>query len=84
MNTPTSLFDLTVSQAEEIELAVGKSIDDWDEVASMADLYARILSAVQGKSLEEIKALPLREVLSGVVAAGKPDPNIKRATGPKK
>lgn len=69
-----SVLDLTVAQVEGIERGVGVPLTRWGtDVRSMADLYARILSAATGRPEDEFRAMPMRELVALVSLDGETD-----------
>lgn len=61
-----SVLDLTAGQVEEIERSVGLPVTRWADADSVADLYCRILSAVNHEPVETYKALTMKQLLGMV------------------
>lgn len=70
-----SVLDLTIAQITGIETAIGSPFTAWDEVAHPADLYARIYAVHEGRDVEPMLAMTLRELTELVTLESGEDPS---------
>jgi hypothetical protein len=63
MTKRISALDLTAGQVEEIENDFGP-IDEWSDAKSKAALLVRILASATGESVESLKAMSMRDLMS--------------------
>lgn len=64
---PVSVLDLTVSEVEQIERAVGVPVNRWGtDVGSLADLYVRILAAATKEPEEKYRGMTMRQLVASV------------------